>query len=304
MVSFIYSDKYYLEWPGHIFPCEKFRLLYEKLIREQVARKEDFLEPPPAKEEELRLVHPPEYLDRLRKITREPNLGLLEFEVPVSERVIEAFYQATGGTILASRLALQEKTGVMNLSGGFHHAFGEHGEGFCLLNDLAIAVRVMQKEKRIKRAMVIDCDLHQGNGTAHIFQEEPDVFTFSIHQENNYPLKQKSDLDIGLPDFTGDAEYLGCLKQHIPEIIQEHKPELIIYQAGADPYEQDQLGALKLTKKGLRQRDEFIINSAYKAGIPIAVTPGGGYALHIEDLIDIHYQTARVVKDIWSSGQG
>jgi acetoin utilization deacetylase AcuC-like enzyme len=300
MVYFIYSDKYYLNWQGHIFPIEKFRLVYQKLIDEKIVTSENLLTPKPATEEDVLLVHTPEYLRRLKALSKDPWQGIMEFEVQVSDDVIKAFYHQTGGTILASRVALEKKTAVMNLGGGFHHAFSSHGEGFCLINDLSVAIRVMQKERQIKRAMVIDCDLHQGNGTAHIFQKDNDVFTFSIHQENNYPIKQKSDLDIGLADFTSDEEYLGQLIRHIPQIIEKHKPELILYQAGADPYEKDQLGLLKLTKEGLRKRDELVIGLSSDYHVPIAATLGGGYPANIQDVVEIHCQTAKSAIKMWS----
>jgi len=299
MVLYIYSDDYYLDWPGHVFPIEKFRRIYEQLINQKVFSPDELLTPRPATAQEIQLVHTPGYLERLGKISRDPPSGLFEFEVPVSERVIKAFYLATGGTIMAGNLALEKNTGIMNLSGGFHHAFAEHGEGFCLINDLAIAIRCLQQAGKLHRAMVIDCDLHQGNGTARIFQNNPEVFTFSIHQENNYPIKERSDLDIGLANFTGDKVYLEHLYQHIPKIIKEHKPELILYQAGADPYEGDQLGALKVTQQGLKRRDEFIIRSTREAKLPIAVTLGGGYAANIQDVIDIHCQTVQTLKEIY-----
>jgi acetoin utilization deacetylase AcuC-like enzyme len=301
MASFIYSDKYYLDWPDHIFPGNKYKLIYDQLIAKKVITAKKIIAPRPATENEVTLVHSPGYLALLRSIAAQnPFLGLSGFEVPIYKQVLEAFYLATGGTIMACRLALKKKSGVMNISGGFHHAFPEHGEGFCLINDLAVAIRVLQKEKLVKKTAVIDCDLHQGNGTAYIFQNDPAAFTFSIHQENNYPIKQKSSLDIGLPDFVGDKEYLKALYEHIPAIIKKHQPDLILYQAGADPYEGDQLGALKLTKAGLAQRDRFIFQSACQAGIPIAVTLGGGYALNIQDVVDIHCQTARILKEIYS----
>jgi acetoin utilization deacetylase AcuC-like enzyme len=292
---FVYSDKYYLEWPGHVFPIEKYKLLYDKLQSDGIITKKNILEPAPATDEDILLVHTKRYLDHVKDITDDPMLALMEFEVPVSTSIVEAFYCATGGTILASRIALEKKTAVMNLGGGFHHAFSDHGEGFCLINDLAVAIRVMQKEKLLKKVLVVDLDLHQGNGTAHIFLDDPDIFTFSMHQENNYPIKQKSSLDIGLADFTADSEYLKILEENISNIIKKHKPELILYQAGADSFEGDLLGTLRLTKDGLKKRDEIVIKNAYKNHIPIAVTLGGGYAPNINDVVDIHAQTAKVV---------
>lgn len=300
MALFIYDDQYYLDWPGHVFPIEKFRLVHEQLSKERIVTEHNLLAPRPATEEEVSLVHNPAYLGRLREIaSQDPLLGLMEFEVPVSPRVIEAFYLATGGTIMASILSVEHRTGVMNLSGGFHHAFPDHGEGFCLINDLAVAVKVLQKNGQINKAALIDCDLHQGNGTAYIFQNDPSVFTFSIHQENNYPIKQKSDLDIGLPDFVDDERYLEPLYKHIPRILKEHQPDLVLYQAGADPYEGDQLGGLRVTKRGLAQRDRLIIQSVHQAGVPLTVTLGGGYAYQIQDVVDIHCQTAQILEEIY-----
>ena len=295
MTYFVYSDKYFLEWPGHVFPVEKYRLLHAKLQSEGIITKKNLLEPKSATDGDILLVHTKRYLDHVKDITDDPMLALMEFEVPVSASIVEAFYYAAGGTILASRIAIEKNTAVMNLGGGFHHAFGDHGEGFCLINDLAVAIRVMQKENLIKKALVVDLDLHQGNGTAHIFLNDPDIFTFSMHQENNYPIKQKSSLDIGLKDFIADDEYLKALEWNLPRIIKNHKPDLILYQAGADPFEGDLLGTLRLTKEGLKKRDEIVIKNAHKSHIPIAVTLGGGYAPNINDVVDIHFQTAKAV---------
>lgn len=301
MVHFVYHPGYSLDWPGHIFPGGKYRQIHDRLAKERTINPENLLTPVPATESEVELVHKKEYLDRLKRTAQEePLLGLNEWEVPVSEEVIAAFYLATGGTILACRIALEDQGAAMNLQGGFHHAFPTRGEGFCLINDLAVAIRVMQRENRISRAAVIDCDLHQGNGTAFAFEGDDSVFTFSIHQENNYPIKQKSSLDIGLDDLTGDREYLEHLHRHIPAMIESHRPELLLYQAGADPFEEDQLGALKLTKQGLAERDRFVFQCAKDTGTPIVVTLGGGYARLEQDVVDIHCRTAQILKEVFA----
>lgn len=219
-------------------------------------------------------------------------------ELPLNAQITHAYILAAGGTTLASRLALQDSGICCHIGGGFHHAFADHAEGFCYINDIAVAIRVMQKEARIKRAMVIDCDLHQGNGTAHIFLDDPDVFTFSIHQENNYPFKQRSDLDIGLADNANDDDYLGALNRAVPQIISEHHPELIIYVAGADPYKDDQLGGLRLTMDGLARRDNLVLKNAVNARIPVVTVTAGGYARKLADTVAIHAKTCKTASEL------
>jgi len=194
------------------------------------------------------------------------------------------------GTILALKLALQEGF-VYHIGGGFHHAFSEHAEGFCYINDIACGIMRLKKDGLAKRSAVIDCDLHQGNGTAKIFENDPDTFTFSIHQEHLYPVKQRSDLDIGLPDFAGDEEYLGHLREKMPWILDTHKPDIVVCNAGADPYKDDKLGTLQLTKEGLRQRDRIVFEECKNRKIPVGVVLAGGYAEKLEDLVDIHFTT-------------
>lgn len=292
MASYVYSPKYELEWAEHVFPTEKYRLTAERLRREGAVR--EFLEPAPATEEELALVHAPAYLKRLRELTKTPELGYFEFEVPVTSAVVETFVVATGGTILAARRALEEGAAA-NVCGGFHHAFADHGEGFCLINDLAVAVRVLQREGRIARAAVIDLDLHQGNGTARIFADDPTVYTFSMHQEHNYPIKERSTWDIGLDDFTGDEEYLGYLRPAVPKILDGFRPDLVVYQAGADPYREDKLGGLRLTIEGLAERDRIVYRECRARRIPVVVTLGGGYARRTEDVVTIHVNTLKLL---------
>jgi acetoin utilization deacetylase AcuC-like enzyme len=182
----------------------------------------------------------------------------------------------------------------INVGGGFHHAYADMASGFCYINDLAVAIRVLQRDGLVRRAAVVDCDLHQGNGTAVIFQGDPDVFTFSIHQENLYPVKERSDLDIGLDDFTEDEEYLVRLEGALPRVLDEHRPEIVLYQAGADPYREDQLGSLRLTVQGLERRDRLVLEGCARRDIPSVVTLGGGYARKVSDTIAIHHQTCRV----------
>jgi acetoin utilization deacetylase AcuC-like enzyme len=210
--------------------------------------------------------------------------------LPLNKEIVAMVTLACGGTIRAAELALQEGTAI-HLGGGFHHASAEKAEGFCYLNDLAVAIREMQARGKIQRAMVIDCDLHQGNGTAKIFEEDPAVFTFSIHQDDLYPIKEKSDHDIHLPMGVRDEEYLEHLRQHIPARLDDFRPELILYQAGADPYEHDQLGDLKLSIAGLAERDRLIFKWTKERQIPVAATLGGGYAYHTGDTVAIHVNT-------------
>jgi acetoin utilization deacetylase AcuC-like enzyme len=297
MVYFIYHPDYEWDWPGHEFRADKFPSIYKQLIGDEVITEQNRLTPSRAADEEVELVHERNYLERLKFMARtNPDLGIPELEARVTDAYLQAQYLGAGGTILACRKALETKGAAITLQGGCHHAFPTHGEGYCVINDMAVSIRVLQKPGMIQRAMVIDCDLHQGNGTAFIFKDDPSVFTFSIHQENTYPDKQKSSLDIGLDDGVGDEEYLRQLHMHIPSIIKNHQPDLIIYQAGVDPFEHDQLGNLKLTKQGLGERDIFIFQTVRQAGIPLAVTLGGGYSVDAQDLIELHCQTARVLK--------
>ncbi len=290
--SFIYSDNYTLDWPEHVFPVEKYRLVHRKLIEENLLRAEDFIKPQSPPPEQILLVHDKPYIERFESYAKDPNAAYWEFEIPISRNVIDAVMVSTGGTILAGREALKNGA-ALNLGGGFHHAFADHGEGFCFVNDVAVAIRGLQRGGLIKRGVGGGWDLHQGNGTAHIFRDDPDVFTLSIHQERNYPVKQKSDLDIGLDDFTGDEEYLNHLDRRLPGILDTHKPDLVFYLAGADPYRGDRLGQLSLTIEGLKKRDELILGLLKDKHIPVAVVLAGGYAERTEDVVEIHVNTAK-----------
>ena len=245
----------------------------------------------------MRLVHDAEWVAKLRSGTLSYQ-DILRLEIPYSRQMVEAFWLAAGGTILAARLALEDGIGF-NIGGGFHHAFPGHGEGFCAINDIAVAVRRLQADGRIQRAMVVDCDVHHGNGTAAIFADDPSVFTLSIHQFNNYPSeKPLSSLDIHLADGIGDAEYLHRLGNGYRAALAMFQPELVMYVAGADPYLEDQLGGLSLTFEGLMERDRLVIRTALTQGIPVAIVLAGGYAQSVEDTITIHANTAAVAKDV------
>jgi acetoin utilization deacetylase AcuC-like enzyme len=290
-MKLVYSPKYHVDLGDHVFPTEKYPRIHDQLIADGIATEADFVEPPPADPDDIRLVHTKEYVDdmmTLRWTTR-----TVRSELPLTEEIVQAYFLAASGSIVASRLALDDGKCV-HIGGGFHHAFPDHGEGFCYVNDMAVGIRKMIQEMRIQRAAVIDCDLHQGNGTAVIFQKEADVFTFSIHQEALYPMKEQSDRDIGLNDSVGDDEYLERLGEAVPRILDEHKPELIVYQAGADPYKFDRLGALRLTIGGLIDRDKLVYGHARQRQIPVMACLGGGYPLDTADVVTIHCNMVKV----------
>ena len=288
-----YSDRYHVDIGAHVFSTVKYRLIKEKLLKDlNIVNKIDFIQPRAASEEDLERVHTRDYLDKLENGTLSAE-ELLTLEMPYSKKLTESARLCAGGTIQAVSSALEEALGV-HLGGGFHHAFPDHGEGFCVLNDIAVAVRKATEEGRIKRALIIDCDLHQGNGTAYIFQNDKNIFTFSIHQENNYPFyKPKSDMDIGLADRTKDKVYLSELEKNIPKIISDFKPQLIMYVAGADPYRHDMIGNLALTMDGLKRRDSFIYEQAKNYQVPLAVVLAGGYAVKQEDTVEIQFNTIK-----------
>jgi len=296
----VYHDRYDLNIGPHVFPSQKFRLVRDSLLENAIAAPGDILAPVPASDEDVLRVHTPEWVHKLKynQLTATEQMWL---EIPYSKETVEAFWLAAGGSILAGRCALADGFGV-NLSGGFHHAFPEHGEGFCMVNDVAVAIRCLQAEKLVHRVMVVDTDVHQGNGTAAIFASDPDVFTFSIHQEHNYPVpKQKSDLDVNVEDAAGDEEYLDLLAKGLAECFARFTPELIFYVGGADPYRNDQLGGLWVSLAGLRQRDELVFREARGHGVPVAVTLAGGYARDVADTVRIHVNTVIAARDISAS---
>jgi acetoin utilization deacetylase AcuC-like enzyme len=293
----IYNDEYWLLNVGkHVFPIRKYRQVHEKLLI-LGAGKENFLKPWPAEDEDLLLVHTRKYLKRL-KLGALSAAELISLELPFSPELVKFVWLMAGGTILTAQTALKEGLAV-HIGGGFHHAFPDHGEGFCMLNDAAVAVEKLRKEGAIQKAMIVDCDLHQGNGTALIFSGRKDVFTFSIHQMDIYPAeKPASTVDIGLWGGDGDEEYLAALRFHFPRLYKEFQPDLVFYLAGADPFEKDRLGSLTLTKEGLKERDRIVIEEARKLHLPVAVLFAGGYARDIEDTVSIHINTILVAQAV------
>ena len=336
----VYSDAYYLPIGDHVFPAEKYRRVHDRLIATGVAEAGDFLEPQPATDLDILLVHTPEYVQKLKTGTLSVREAM-ELEVPFSEELVKAFWLAAGGSILAARQCLADKV-CINIGGGFHHAFPDHGEGFCMIHDVAVAIRRMQRDDTISTAMTLDCDVHQGNGTAAIFAgtrtasallpssststvQPPasaarsaglqgglqgkmrgahagDVFTISLHQHNNYPLlKPPSSIDVDLPDGTGDDDYLAWLDNALSSGLRQFEPDLLCYVAGADPYKEDQLGGLSLTIEGLKKRDQLVFRVARARDIPVMVTFAGGYARNVEDTVAIHSNTVVAAKEIFAA---
>jgi acetoin utilization deacetylase AcuC-like enzyme len=292
----VYDDRYDLNLGAHIFPSQKYRLVYEALLAEKLAEPGDFLSPRPAPDEDVLRVHSQEYVRKLKtgKLSPEEQLRM---EIPYSKELIEAVWLAAGGSTLTGGRALTDGFAI-NIGGGFHHAYPEHGEGFCVIHDVAIAIRRLQADRAITTAMVVDSDVHQGNGTAAIFGGDGTVFTLSIHQENNYPYpKPPSNIDINLPDGVGDADYLAILERHLLLAFEEFHPDLIFYLGGADPYREDQLGGLALTLEGLRQRDALVYDHARRRGVPVAITLAGGYARRVADTVRIHVNTILAARD-------
>jgi acetoin utilization deacetylase AcuC-like enzyme len=295
-MKLVYSDQYDLNLGNHVFPSVKYKLTKEKLLRDGVAEAQDFVEPEPATDEDVRLVHDQTYVWKLKN-AKLSYVEILRLEIPFSPELMRAVWLCAGGSILAGRLALQDRA-CANIGGGFHHAFPDHGEGFCVIHDVAIAIRKLQKEKTIERAMTVDCDVHHGNGTAEIFASDPSVYTLSIHQKNNYPYpKPASNLDIHLDDGVEDEEYLAALEDGLDQALGEFTPDLLYYVAGADPYLEDQLGGLRLSLDGLERRDRMVFEKARAKNVPVAVTLAGGYARHVEHTIQIHTNTVRIAKE-------
>jgi acetoin utilization deacetylase AcuC-like enzyme len=326
----VYSEKYFLPIGDHVFRADKYRLIRERLFEQGVVDESDFLLPKPASESDVMLAHSPYYVHKLMEgslTAREE----LEMEIPFSPQVVDTFMIHTGGSILAAERALHDGVCV-NIGGGFHHAGPDHGEGFCMINDFAVAIRSLQKRKLIQRAMTVDCDVHQGNGTAVIFApiaqnaatlpsvpapelghrrsgtmlQGPckDVFTISLHQENNYPfIKPPSSIDVNLPDGCSDAEYLAWLDNALSSGLRQFEPQLICYVAGADPFREDQLGGLDLTIEGLKHRDELVFRAARARDIPVMVTLAGGYAMRVEDTVTIHTNTVIAAAEVFRAGE-
>jgi len=295
----LYSDHYTIELPAnHSFPIQKYRLIREQLVTEGVLGSEDLLEPTLVAPTDVRLVHTDAYWAQLTSGTLSAN-AIRRLGLPWSEALVRRSRASVQGTLTAARIAIRDGVAI-NLAGGTHHAFPDRGEGYCVLNDIAIATRCLQRDAWMQRMAVIDCDVHQGNGTAAIFANEPDVYTFSMHGANNFPLvKVPGKLDIGLPDGTGDEEYLRILETTVARILAEFRPGLIFYLAGVDPHERDRLGRLRLTHEGLRRRDEFVLQACRDAGIPVAITLGGGYGQDIQDTVEAHCNTVRAARALF-----
>ncbi len=294
----IYHPEYDLDLGPHVFPSQKFRLIHDLLLEEGIAEENDFLVPEPAPDEDVLRVHTPAWVERLKTDTLTLS-ERMKLEIPVSPASVRGFWLAAGGTTLAGRSALRDGFSA-NLSGGFHHAYPGHGEGFCMLHDVAIAIRALQAAGAIRTAMTVDTDVHQGNGTAAIFNDDKSVFTLSIHQENNYPMpKPPSDEDIGLADGTRDDEYIDALEEGLMHSLKKMTPDMIFYVGGADPYREDQLGGLALTIDGLRQRDRMVFDHARRRGIPVASTLAGGYARRVADTVRIHINTILAAREVW-----
>ncbi len=293
----VYHEGYDLNLGAHVFPSQKYRLIHERLLADGVATPGDFLAPEPAADQDVRRVHSQDYVHKLKTgtLSRDEEARL---EVPYSKELISAVWLAAGGSILAGRRALADGWAA-NIGGGFHHACPEHGEGFCVIHDVAIAIRRLQSEGAIERAMVVDTDVHQGNGTAAIFGKDASVFTLSIHQQHNYPHpKPPSTVDINLADGTGDDEYLAILEKHLQQALRDFAPQLLFYVAGADPYREDQLGGLALTMEGLAQRDALVFDYARRNAAPVAIALAGGYARRVADTVSIHVGTILAARDV------
>ncbi|MDT5060288.1 MAG: hypothetical protein QOH63_747 [Acidobacteriota bacterium] len=297
-----YTPRYYADiGEGHVFPIRKFELVRDRLLHEGTLRPADIIEPQPATLQDVLLVHTEDYVTRLRAGTLTAR-ELRRLGLPWSKALVRRSFLAAGGTINAARWALEDGIGS-NLAGGTHHAFPDRGEGFCVLNDVAIAIRALRRDGLIQRAAIIDCDVHQGNGTATIFEGDETIFTFSMHGAKNYPLfKARSTLDVELADETSDEAYLETLAKHLKSVFA-HTPDIIFYLGGADPYVGDRLGRLALTIEGLRARDELLINECCARRIPVATVMSGGYAAEISDTVEIHCNTIRAAHAVFDATQ-
>jgi acetoin utilization deacetylase AcuC-like enzyme len=294
-MKIVWSDAYQVDLFGHIFPVVKYKLVKQALLDRGLVRQEDLVEARAASRDDLLLVHTPAYVDDLLNLRWTERT--MRSEMALTREIADAYLVAAGGTILAGQLALTGGVSV-HLGGGYHHAFPDHAEGFCYVNDVAVAIARLRRDGRVGKVTVVDCDLHQGNGTAVAFSGNSDVFTFSIHQENNYPPKQRSDMDIGLPDGADDELYLSRLAV-VPEILDRQAPGLCLYLAGADPFRGDVLGGLDLTKEGLRRRDALVFEACRDRRIPVCVALAGGYAADVQDLVDIHVNMVAEAKRIF-----
>ncbi len=292
----VWSPAYELAWPGHVFPTAKYRLVRDAL-RAVGVTDEAVVTPGRIAREALLRVHTRRHVDEIERLTADRHRVALRFEIPLSRSVVETVEHHCEGTRLAV-LAAIEHGAAISLGGGFHHAFPDRGEGFCFYNDVAVALAAARAEQRLQRAVVVDVDLHQGNGTAAAFADDDAIATYSIHQEDLYPIpKARSTLDVGLPGGSDDATYLEALERTLPGFLDEHPAPLLLYVAGADPYQLDRLGDLKLTRDGLRERDRFVLAEADRRGMAVAAVLAGGYPPEVEDVVAIHV-------DLWHALRG
>jgi len=283
---------------GHRFPMSKYELLHQQLLHEGTCTPENFFEPSWPKDEDLLAVHDLEYITQLRELSLNKQAAR-KIGFPLSEKLVEREHIITQGTIEASNYALDNGI-AMNIAGGTHHAYADHGEAFCIFNDQAIAARYLQNKRGIEKILIVDLDVHQGNGTAKIFQNDASVFTFSMHGASNYPFrKEQSDLDLALPDNTQDENYLNLLKSTLPSLIEEIQPNFIFYLSGVDIVSTDKLGRLGCSPEGCRERDRFVLESCKQAKIPVQVSMGGGYSPDIKVIIDAHANTYREAQNIF-----
>lgn len=295
-VKLVYSPRYELDIGPHVFLTGKYRRVHERLTTKSHPNLAGVVVPEAATWDQLALVHSDEYLHKIRSLTLSSE-ELVQLELPLTDAVVDGFRLMTGGTLTAARIALAEGL-CAHVGGGFHHAFAGHGEGFCLFNDVVVAVRVLRAEGAVSRVAVVDLDVHHGNGTALICGQDAATFTFSMHDQHNYPVfKPRGSLDVGLAPGTEDQAYLEQLSQALP-LVWTSQPEVVFYLAGADPYEDDQLGQTKMTKQGLQERDRLVLSAARDAGVPTVVLLAGGYARDLADTVDIHAATLEAALQI------
>jgi len=300
-VHAFYSDHYVIDLPAnHRFPIQKYRRIRERLLVEGTLRADELLEPTLADPRDICRVHTKNYWEQLSRGTL-PAAAIRRLGLPWSESLVRRSRASVQGTLSAARIAIREAVAA-NLAGGTHHAFPDRGEGYCVLNDIAVAIRTLQHDAWVQRMAIVDCDVHQGNGTAAIFANEPDVFTFSIHGDHNYPFRKvPGTLDIALPDGTGDDDYLRALEPAVSRLLAEFRPGLVFYLAGADAHEGDRLGRLRLTHQGLRRRDELVLSACRDAAIPVAIALAGGYGQDLDDTVEAHCNTIRAARALFDA---
>jgi len=300
-VHAFYSDHYVIDLPAnHRFPIQKYRRIRERLLAEGTLRADELLEPTLADPRDICRVHTKDYWEQLSRGTL-PAAAIRRLGLPWSESLVRRSRASVQGTLSAARIAIREAVAA-NLAGGTHHAFPDRGEGYCVLNDIAVAIRTLQHDAWVQRMAIVDCDVHQGNGTAAIFANEPDVFTFSIHGDHNYPFRKvPGTLDIALPDGTGDDAYLRALEPAVSRLLAEFRPGLVFYLAGADAHEGDRLGRLRLTHGGLRRRDELVLRACRDAAVPVAIALGGGYGQDLDDTVEAHCSTIRAARALFDA---